>query len=216
MWAGTYGYEVIAGLGLGLASPPYFMLIATSIAEKDMSVGTGALSKYYSCLHCVHLLLKWSQDMVRTLGGCVAVAICSAVHREYLNDRLSSFLSPTQIAAVLKSSGYIAQLPENTRNRIGKSFGGSYNKQFQVMLAFAGLNVVVTVILALIRKRLGIFGTMPTRKDGNEFTKAADEKDNDMKGAKQADTVIIAADVSPALNQGHDDIGLAHTKHGAN
>lgn len=45
LWAGTYGYEVIAGLGLGLASPPYFMLIATSIAEKDMSVGTGALSE---------------------------------------------------------------------------------------------------------------------------------------------------------------------------
>jgi cyanate permease len=44
LWPGTYGYEVITGLGLGLASPPYFMLIATSIAEKDMSVGTGALS----------------------------------------------------------------------------------------------------------------------------------------------------------------------------
>jgi MFS family permease len=45
VWAGTYGYEVIAGLGLGLASPPYFMLIATSIPEKDVSVGTGSLSK---------------------------------------------------------------------------------------------------------------------------------------------------------------------------
>jgi MFS family permease len=44
LWPGTYGYEVIVGLGLGLANPPYFMLIASSIAEKDISVGTGALS----------------------------------------------------------------------------------------------------------------------------------------------------------------------------
>jgi hypothetical protein len=45
LWQGTFGYEVVIGLGLGLASPPYFMLVATSIAPKDMAVGTGALSK---------------------------------------------------------------------------------------------------------------------------------------------------------------------------
>jgi hypothetical protein len=45
LWPGTFGYEVVIGLGLGLASPPYFMLVATSIAAKDLSVGTGALSK---------------------------------------------------------------------------------------------------------------------------------------------------------------------------
>jgi hypothetical protein len=43
----TYAYEIVAGLGLGLASPPYFMLIAASVAEKDLSVGTGALSELF-------------------------------------------------------------------------------------------------------------------------------------------------------------------------
>lgn len=31
LWPGLYGYEVITGLALGLASPPYFVLVATSI-----------------------------------------------------------------------------------------------------------------------------------------------------------------------------------------
>jgi MFS family permease len=146
IWPGMYGYEVITGLGLGLASPPYFMLVASAVREKELSVGTGAL------------------NMVRTLGGCVAVAICSAVHREVLNHRLKHFLSPGQIANVAASSGYVARLPVDVRERIGIVFGESYNRQFRIMVAFAGANVVVAIGLALVRKRLGVFGQMPSRE----------------------------------------------------
>ncbi|KAF2630574.1 MFS general substrate transporter [Macroventuria anomochaeta] len=125
LWPGIYGYEVIVGLGLALASPPYFMLLAMSIAEKDISVGTGAL------------------NMMRTLGGCVAVAICTAVHREYTSDRLTAYLSPEQIAAVQTSSAALAQLPETLKNEVAGIFGGSYNRQFLIILAFTGLNLLV-------------------------------------------------------------------------
>jgi hypothetical protein len=117
--------------------------------------------------------------MVRTLGGCVAVAICSAIHREYLKDQLSVFLPAAQIAAVQKSNGYVAQLPEDMRHRIGGIFGSSYNRQFQVMLAFAGLNFVVTIILTLVRKRMGIFGVMPGQQDAKEFTKTTEARTGD-------------------------------------
>jgi hypothetical protein len=158
-WPGLYGSEVITGLALGLANPPsYFALVATSIPEKDIAVGTGAL------------------NMVRTLGGCVAVAICSAIHRGYLNDRLSDVLNPEQVTMVLSSSSLIAQLPENVRDRIGIVFGNSYNRQFQVMIAFAGLNVFVAIILAVVRRRSGVFGITPERKEGNEFMEAAGER----------------------------------------
>jgi MFS family permease len=158
LWPGTYGYEIITGTGLGLASPPYFMLVATSVRNKEMAVGTGAL------------------NMARTLGGCVAIAICSAIHQQFLSDRLSAILSPAQLAAVQKSGGFIAQLPKETRDRVGDVFGRSYNRQFQVMLAFAGLNVVVVVVLALVRKKMGVFGTMPVREEENEFTRGRPAK----------------------------------------
>ena len=184
LWPGTYGYEVVTGIGLGLASPPYFMLVATSIAERDMAVGTGAL------------------NMVRTLGGCVAIAICSAIHRDFLSDRLSTFLSTAQIEAVQKSSGYIAQLPEETRNRIGEIFGRSYNRQFQIMLAFTGLNLITTIALVVVRKRMGIFGTMPVRKEENEFTQTAEPKQNDVEeNEKHGNT--ISADTAEVVHHQH-------------
>ncbi|KAJ4352710.1 hypothetical protein N0V95_004035 [Ascochyta clinopodiicola] len=162
LWPGTYGYEVIVGLGLGLASPPYFMLLATSIAERDISVGTGAL------------------NMMRTLGGCVAVAICTAVHRGFTTDRLAAYLSPQQIAAVQTSSAALAQLPEALRAEVAIIFGASYNRQFLIILAFTALNVIVTVLLALVRKRMGVFGMLMQRKEDNEFlqgvTKTPDEE----------------------------------------
>ncbi|OCL11589.1 MFS general substrate transporter, partial [Glonium stellatum] len=55
-----FAYEVIMGAGLGLASPPSFLILKTSVADKDIASATGALNAF------------------RTLGGCIGVAICSA------------------------------------------------------------------------------------------------------------------------------------------
>ncbi|KAH7391856.1 putative MSF multidrug transporter [Pyrenochaeta sp. MPI-SDFR-AT-0127] len=193
LWPGVYGYEIVTGLGLGLASPPYFMLVATSIPEKDISVGTGAL------------------NMMRTLGGAVAVAICTAIHREYLNDNLPDFLSEEQVAAVRDSSGSIAQLPENMRRRIGVVFGGSYNRQFQIMLAFTTLNFIVAIVLAVVRKRLGIFGVVPERKQENEFTKVAEGKTKEG-GIKDDKETTINAAVPLSVYGQHDPEGTSNVE----
>lgn len=47
----TYGYEIITGFGLGLASTPYYVMLYSSVEEKDVPIGTGIL------------------NMLRTLGG---------------------------------------------------------------------------------------------------------------------------------------------------
>jgi hypothetical protein len=167
LWPGLYGYEIITGVALSLASPPYFVLVATSIQEKEVAVGTGTL------------------NMVRTLGGCVGVAICSAIHRDHLNKELSDFLSPEEIGGMQSSTSMITQLPDAVRGRVGVISGGSCkwpfqtnvgihdmlispcvldNRQFRVMLAFAGLNVVIAVTLATVRKRSGLFGLTPKGK----------------------------------------------------
>lgn len=145
IWPGIYPYEIVTGLGLGLSAPPFYMLLGTTVTEKDISVGTGAL------------------NMFRTLGGCAAVAVCSAVHREHLNKKLPLFLSPEQVAAAKASGGFIAHLPAAERDRVGTVFGQSFNKQFQVMLAFNGLNVIVILALCLLRKKAGVFGRLPER-----------------------------------------------------
>lgn len=193
LWPGTHGYEVIAGLGLGLASPPYYMLIATSIEENHLSVGTGAL------------------NMVRTLGGCVAIAICSAIHREFLNQRLPEILSQVQIAAVQKSSSYIAQLPKETRYRVGRVFGQSYNRQFQIMLAFAGLNIIVAIILAIVRKKKGLYGATAQRKEANEFMRAT-EPEAEAREKEEATTTVSAPEYCLAPGQVPKDVSASNTQ----
>ncbi|KAH7132481.1 putative MFS multidrug transporter [Dendryphion nanum] len=139
----TYGYEIITGFALGLASPPYFYLLYTSIDEKDIPVGTGAM------------------NMFRTLGGCVAIAICTALHNSVLRARLPAFLNQSQISSIEDSSAFITHLPEDLRNQVGVVFGHSYNRQFQVMLGFSCLNFLVAIALALARKRKGVYGMVP-------------------------------------------------------
>jgi hypothetical protein len=151
-WVGTYGYEVITGLGLGLGSPAYYFLLYSSVEEKDIAIGTGVL------------------NMWRTLGGCVAIAICSALHHSSLSSKLPAFLTAEQISLVQDSNEYVAQLPVDVQKELGLVFGHSYNRQFQAILAFAAFNFLVTIALAIVRKRMGIFGMTPQRKEENEFT----------------------------------------------
>lgn len=164
LWTGIYGYEIIVGLGMGLAAPPSYLLLQDSIEERDVSVGTGAL------------------NMMRTLGGCVAVAICAAVHREYTSVRLTAYLSPEEVKAVQMSSAALARIPDTARNEVARVFGGSYNRQFLIMLGLAALNMLVTVVLAIVRKKKGDFGRMPERKEENEFFGAADQIGDEEKG----------------------------------
>jgi hypothetical protein len=116
-----------------------------------------------------------------TLTSAIAVAICSAMHNSVLQDDLSEFLSPEQIAGVKASASFIAQLPEKSRIKLGRVFGRSYNKQFKVILAFALLNFLVAIVLAVVRKRKGIFGKMPVRTLENEFTKASHKHEGETK-----------------------------------
>ncbi|KAF2740518.1 MFS general substrate transporter [Polyplosphaeria fusca] len=128
----AYGYEILAGFSLGFATAPYYFLLATSIDEKDIPVGTGAM------------------NMLRTLGGAVAVAICSALHHSTLRKRLPEFLSSTQVSDMEESIAALTRLSPSVREKVGVVFGESYNRQFQVMLAFTGLNLLVVIVLGIV------------------------------------------------------------------
>ncbi|OCK80431.1 putative MSF multidrug transporter [Lepidopterella palustris CBS 459.81] len=144
-----YGFEVIMGLGLGFASPPYYFLLGTSIDRRDLATATGAL------------------NMFRTLGGSVGVAICSALLHTQLRTDLPTFLDPAQVEALDHSIHSVASLPPELAVRVGTIFGHSYNKQFRVLIAFASANLVASVLLLIAKKRNGTFGLIPDRKEDN-------------------------------------------------
>jgi hypothetical protein len=154
------------------------MLLHSACEERDVSVATGAL------------------NMARTLGGCVAIAVCSALHHSVLRSKLPAFLTSAQIKAVEETSAYIAKMPADVKEEIGRVFGRSYNRQFEVMLGFACLNVLVAVALALVRKKKGIYGVMPVRTVENEFMKKVEEQ-SDNRNDKEVAPALDASQGKP-------------------
>lgn len=183
IWSGIFGYEVVAGLGLGAAMPTYFILLYTSVEEKHTAVATGAL------------------NMMRTLGGCVGIAICSALHHSVLREKLPAHLTSFEISMVEDSAGYIASLSPEKQNAVGEISGQSYQRQFQVLTAFCGLNVLVVGLMTVVRWKRGLLGKMPERKEGNEFMKKAEDPEeagqtekDDRRGRGLGDDVDIEED----------------------
>ena len=129
--------------------------------------------------------------LLLTLYSAVAVAICSALHNAKLRDGLSSFLSPEQVAGVKASGSYITQLPEESRIKLGRVFGRSYDTQFKVILGFTLFNFVIAAALAVVRKKQGIFGRIPVRTLENEFTTIEPK-------SKQEDSKVVAGVVENA------------------
>jgi hypothetical protein len=154
-WPGTYAYMILVGLGLGMASGPYYFLLYTTVPEKDVAVATGAL------------------NMVRTLGGCVAIAICSSIHNSYLGSHLGPFLSPEERIRLLQGkseSGRLGALvrPE-VRTDVAGVFARSYNRQFYVVTGLCFANVGVVALYMWVRVRKGEFGMAAVKKEENEF-----------------------------------------------
>lgn len=92
-------------------------------------------------------------NTARTLGGCVAVAICSAILHADLKSHLNSFLSPSQIEAVLSSTSGGSTLTAHDKIKLQQVYGASYNTQFRALLAFAGLNLLSAAVLLFDRRR---------------------------------------------------------------
>ncbi|KAF2499849.1 MFS general substrate transporter [Lophium mytilinum] len=147
----TFGYEIILGFGVGLSSPPYYFLLATTVDKED--IGTGSL------------------NMFRTLGGTIGVAICSALLHDTLHTDLPAFLSPAETKALDDSIASLNILSPDKRIRVGKIYGQSYNKQFQVLIAFAGANLLTGLMLVWVRKRDGTFNTMPAMEGESATTR---------------------------------------------
>ncbi|KAI9831665.1 MAG: hypothetical protein M1819_004731 [Sarea resinae] len=131
----VYGFEVILALGLGFMMPPIFFFIKVEYDDADLAAIMGA------------------NNTARTLGGCVALAVCSAILHSELSSYLQAFLSPSQAAAVLSSTATISGLSASDTVKIQQAYGRSYNTQFRALIAFAGANIVGAVVLWVVRRR---------------------------------------------------------------
>ncbi|KUL85486.1 hypothetical protein ZTR_06792 [Talaromyces verruculosus] len=135
--AAVYGYEIILAAGTGFIMPPLVFMLKVEFDDDDLASAMGA------------------NNTSRTLGGCVGLAVTSAVTHSKLRNMLTAFLSPSQVSTVLDSSSTNSNngLSPSDLVRVRYAYAVSYGAQFRVLLAFACVGTVSAVVLGILREQ---------------------------------------------------------------
>lgn len=132
--ARMYGYEVLLGIGLGFGIPT--LMVASRIQLED-EVKDGAV-------------MMGALNMLRTMGGPVALAVTSAVANQELPRRLGQMLPADVVQALLKEPVQaLAGLEKEQAMMVRAQYSQVYKMEFAAVAGFAGLSCIGAV-LALI------------------------------------------------------------------
>ncbi|CAG8958366.1 hypothetical protein HYFRA_00011043, partial [Hymenoscyphus fraxineus] len=119
-----YGYQVIAGLGVGINISTLIIMVPYSIKEKrDLSIALGSLSQF------------------RIMGGVIGLAIVTAAYKGYVNSHLEEFLTPEERTQLLISVENIFLFDTKIQHQIRSVFAGGYNLQFRILIAFSAAQI---------------------------------------------------------------------------
>ncbi|KAL2819624.1 MFS general substrate transporter [Aspergillus cavernicola] len=132
-----YGFQVIMGAGLGLVSTTQYVALKLTFPPSDTAAGTGAM------------------NMLRAMGGCIGLALCATMLSAQLNSDLPSFLSPELVEIAKETLREGNGLSADNLTAVRQIYGKGYDSGFQVMIAFAGANVIAAGLLFLVTSRRG-------------------------------------------------------------
>ncbi|KAJ5336917.1 major facilitator superfamily domain-containing protein [Penicillium brevicompactum] len=126
--ASGYGYEIMAGCGMGIAYGISMFALPYMLDLKDVQEASGIIVQ------------------MRYLGSSVGVSIASNI----LNGRLkttSNFLSNDASERLSHNVGYISKLALEDQHRVQENLAESYRIQFQVLIGFAVAQLAVSFLL---------------------------------------------------------------------
>src|SRR3954468_5778423 len=84
----------------------------------------------------------------RALGGVVGLSIATNVFNDYVRSKLSMFLTPEQLSALLQSvTSGIDELPSALQPTMRSTFGSAYDLQTKVMIGFAVAQALAVSIM---------------------------------------------------------------------
>ncbi|CAG8971948.1 hypothetical protein HYALB_00003284 [Hymenoscyphus albidus] len=128
-WMPSLGYEVMAGFGTGMNLGGLLMVAPYVCEERDLSVGSAAINQF------------------RFLGGSFGLAIVSSVMYSYTRGKYEDFLPPEIIKALLESLTVVENLQPAVRERVRQVLAEGYNLQMKILIGFAMLQIVTTVLM---------------------------------------------------------------------
>lgn len=152
--AAIYGYEIIAGFGVGMVIGISLVIPPQVVETRDIGMpSTHALDD-----------LGWDTDATFTIavaggallqfrifGGALGLAIASNVLNNHLKSALAGVVSAEELSNLLQSTAAIRLLPADVQAQVLTAFSGGYNLQMKIMAGFSGAQLLT--VGALWRKK---------------------------------------------------------------
>ncbi|PLB48687.1 MFS general substrate transporter [Aspergillus steynii IBT 23096] len=127
--ARIYGYQILAGVGIGLSLTTTLNIMPFVVDRKDLSVALGAVIQ------------------LRILGGALGVAISANLLNNTLRSQLSSEMPSTMIQHVLQDIFYSRTLSTSQQQLVQAAFADGYRKQLLMVLVFAAAQLFALAIM---------------------------------------------------------------------
>ncbi|KAL9609135.1 MAG: hypothetical protein Q9167_006079 [Letrouitia subvulpina] len=124
-----YGYEVLAGAGVGITFGILILAVPYTVEARDLAVATGAVIQF------------------RFLGGAIGLSIVSSVLNGMLKSQLRGVLPARELAALLESTEVISTFTPTVKNKVLEVFVQNYQVQFRIMIGFAAAQIPAAALL---------------------------------------------------------------------
>ncbi|KAF2464555.1 MFS multidrug transporter-like protein [Lindgomyces ingoldianus] len=126
---GQYGYQFVAGVGVGINLACLVVMAPFTVEERDKSVAMSSMVQF------------------RTLGGALCLAIASSVFNDFIRARFLHILSPQEVDVILKSTEAIKFVPADIRMELTKIFSRGYDLQFKILIGFAAAQIPASALM---------------------------------------------------------------------
>ncbi|KAF2821463.1 MFS general substrate transporter [Ophiobolus disseminans] len=124
-----YGYQALAAFGCGANMTLLTIMTPYMVTKKDAAVAQGSIGQ------------------LRYMGAAIGVSIVTCVLNSYVQNHLSSILSPTQVEGLLRSSGMISLLPVELQSPVRLLYAEAYNLQMKVLIGFSAAQVPAALLM---------------------------------------------------------------------
>ncbi|TGO32417.1 hypothetical protein BHYA_0319g00010 [Botrytis hyacinthi] len=125
-----YGFQVIAGFGVGINLSTLLLITPYSISEPtDKAVAVSSITQF------------------RILGGVLGIAIATAAYKSNIISNLDKILTKEQRSLILESTSMINTFDSKVQTQIRGVFAEGYNLQFRILVAFAAAQIPSSLLM---------------------------------------------------------------------
>ncbi|KAI5809822.1 major facilitator superfamily domain-containing protein [Peziza echinospora] len=125
--ARVFVYEGIFGLGVGLLLTSLVLEVRVEVEEADLAVAMGAITQ------------------IRVLGGCIGLALCSAVLNQHVVKELRGVLTKEELSRILESAEFMRDLDGEKFEIVRRVYADGFSLQLKVIIGFAGVAMLATL-----------------------------------------------------------------------